>query len=543
MITLREALEMPVFATAQVVAGHAGLDNEISWVHIVEIPDAHYRWKRQGVLLLTAGYGLRNAPQRQTGLVPRLVEQGFAGMVFSTGYYFDHVPEVIRLEAQRSGFPLIETGREVLFIEITEAILEQIVNRQYHLLQQSTQIHEQLTGLVLEGGDLQSLATALARLLERSVTIESASLRVLAAAQYGSVDEARTRSVNGGRTSAELAQHLLDEGIYDRLLQRKGPLHVAPRPDLGMHMERIVAPVLVEGEIFGYIWIIAGDRPLTDLDELAIARGATGAALILFKEQAVHAAEAALRGDFLEQLLRDAGDLTALSEGARRLNYRLERPHQVLLARGISPGGSALHTFPDDVGDWLREQGLEALLVWRDENLVLVLENEQEEAGERLAQDLVHAISHPARRILVGVGGLSPPGTGLRNSFSQASQAVEIGAALGKQEGALSFSSLGLLNWLHHLPEVVLEANRFYQKICNLAEYDAGRNGQLLKSLETYLDHGSALLEASEALYVHRNTLLHRLERLETILEIDLHDPWQRQNLFAAIKAYRLHTG
>jgi purine catabolism regulator len=543
MLTLRQALEMPVFATAQVVAGHAGLDNEISWVHIVEIPDAHYRWKRHGVLLLTAGYGLRDAPKRQVGLVARLVEQGFAGMVFSTGYYFDHVPEAIRLEAERSGFPLIETGREVLFIDITEALLEQIVNRQYHLLQQSTQIHEQLTGLVLEGGGLQSLAATLARLLERSVTIESPSLRVLAAAQYGNVDEARTRSVNGGRTSAELAQHLLDEGIYDQMLQRKGPLYVAPRPDLGMHMERIVAPILVEGEIFGYIWIIAGDRPLTDLDELAIARGATVAALILFKEQAVHDAEAALRGDFLEQLLRDAGDPTALSEGARRLNYRLERPHQVLLVRGISPGGSAVHTFPDDVGDWLHQQGLDALLVWRDENLVLVLEGEQEESGERLAQDLVRAISHPARRILVGVGGLSQPGAGLRNSFSQACQAAEIGAALGNQEGALSFSSLGLLNWLRHLPEDALEANTFYQKICNLAGYDAGRNGQLLKSLETYLDHGGALLEASDALYVHRNTLLHRLERLETLLEIDLRDPWQRLNLFAAIKAYRLHAG
>jgi purine catabolism regulator len=299
----------------------------------------------------------------------------------------------------------------------------------------------------------------------------------------------------------------------------------------------------VEGEIFGYIWIIAGDRPLTDLDELAIARGATVAALILFKEQAVHDAEAALRGDFLEQLLRDAGDPTALSEGARRLNYHLERPHQVLLVRGISPSGSAVHTFPDDVGDWLHEQGLDALLVWRDKNLVLVLEGEQEESGERLAQDLVRAISHPARRILVGVGGLSQPGAGLRNSFSQACQAAEIGAALGNQEGALSFSSLGLLNWLRHLPEDALEANTFYQKICNLAGYDAGRNGQLLKSLETYLDHGGALLEASDALYVHRNTLLHRLERLETLLEIDLRDPWQRLNLFAAIKAYRLHAG
>ena len=64
-----------------------------------------------------------------------------------------------------------------------------------------------------------------------------------------------------------------------------------------------------------------------------------------------------------------------------------------------------------------------------------------------------------------------------------------------------------------------------------------------LAELETMVTPAVADLEAAEALYVHRNTLLHRLERLETLLEIDLRDPWQRLNLFAAIKAYRLHSG
>ena len=63
-----------------------------------------------------------------------------------------------------------------------------------------------------------------------------------------------------------------------------GPLHIDPIPDLGMTMERIVAPIIVAHEIYGYIWIIAGDRPLTALDELAIEHAATVAALILFPE-------------------------------------------------------------------------------------------------------------------------------------------------------------------------------------------------------------------------------------------------------------------
>jgi PucR family transcriptional regulator, purine catabolism regulatory protein len=546
-LTIHKALKMPVLATARLVAGQAGLDNEITWVHIVDIPDAQYEWARRGVLLLTAGYGLRDSAERQASLIPTLVAQGFAGMILSVGYYFEETPAAIRQAADAAGFPLIEAPRDLLFIDVTEALLEEIVNHQYGLLQQATHIHEQLTQLVLQGGNLDQLAETLAGLLARSITIEDTAFRVLAAAQHGRVDEARRRSISHSRTTPEVAQRLLDKGIYDRLLEKMGPLRVAPMADLGMEMERFVAPIIVNREIHGYIWIIAGDSPLTDLDELAIGHAATVAALILFHEQTLGETEEAMRGDFLTQLLRQGVEESAVfSEQARRLQYRPQQPHQVLLIKGFPQAGGSSQRLFHEIEDWLRRHEEFALLVRRDSMLVLIIESDSHQRGKQVAQALVTQLGHPALPLLLGVGKVHSARNGrngVRQSYEEAQEVMAIAHRLKQQEGVLAFTDLGLLYWLHQLPPEVREGNAYLEFIQILVEYDAQRSIDLVNTLEAYLDHGGSLVDTAESLYIHRNTLLHRLQRIEKLTQIDLRDPWQRLNLHAAVKSYRLQQG
>ena len=403
MLTVREALQLPVLAAAHLVAGRAGLDNQISWVHIVDMPEARYEWQRRGVLLLTAGLGLHDDLEKQKALIPKLVAEGFAGLVLSQGYYFDHAPQVWRETADALAFPLIEVPRELLFIDITEAILKRIVNGQYSVLQQSNEIYEQLTRLVLQGADLDALAETLATLLQRAVTIEDTSFRVLGVGIQGEIDEARREAIANGRTTPFTAQKLLDAGIYDRLLQKMGTIHVPPMPELDMAMARYVAPIIVDRQIYGYVWIIAGERPLTELDELTMSHGTTVAALMMFKDQAVRKAEEALRGDFFEQLLQSSEHTPQFYEQARRLSYRLDKPHQVLLIHGLAQSGGDGRFSLNIAEKWLKTQVRPMLLVWHGDNLVVVLESAKEGVGLALAQTAVSELQHPAHKLLIGV--------------------------------------------------------------------------------------------------------------------------------------------
>lgn len=544
MLTVREALKLPALSAATVVAGQSGLDNVIEWVHIVDIPDAQFEYDRHGIFLLTTGQGLQNDSNAQLHLIPKLSNEGFAGLVWGLGFGFDSVPDQIQKSGDAHSFPIITVPPETHFVKISEEILDRITKRQFRLLQRSNTIHKQLTEIVLQGGTLQDLAVMLAKSLNRSISIEDASFRVLAYHQVGSIDEARKRSVENGRTPPDMAKLLLDRGIYSQLLQKMGALHIDPIPEAEMVMARVVAPIIVDREIYGYMWIVSGNRPFTELDELAMDQAATTAALLMFKEIAVKEATEALQGDFLEKVLSGNIHSVSFSEQAHRLGFRPEKPHQILLIQGTPKAGGNGRSLYESIQKWLHTLKAKPLLIARDKRVVLVLQSGDEESGRQLAQAMIKELSHPSCPLLIGIGKpyiVKQNAIGLKNSFEQAEEALQIGLALQIEEEVLLFSELGYNHWLYHLPDSQRDGNAYLNRIRELARYDDDRNTELVKTLEYYLDHGGSLVETAQALYIHRNTLLHRLERIKSLIQINLRDPLQRLNLHIAIKAYRLN--
>src|SRR3954469_4545869 len=94
----------------RLVAGEAGVENAVRWVHISELEDPT-PWLSGGELLLTTGMGLLDA-ERQRRLVQRLAPQGRAGPGLATGFAHDAVPEPLQAAAAELGFPLIEVPYE-----------------------------------------------------------------------------------------------------------------------------------------------------------------------------------------------------------------------------------------------------------------------------------------------------------------------------------------------------------------------------------------------------------------------------------------------
>lgn len=545
MLTVREALKLSVLSSSRLVAGEQGLDRLVEWVHIVDMPNAQFEYDQEGILLLTSGVGLQEEAA-QSELIKKLSNEGFAGLVWSVGSTFTAVPDLIKQEANKHDFPVIESPHDVLFVNVSKEILDQITKRQVRLLKRSNSIQGQLSNIVLKGGTLQELAETLATSIKRSISIEDSSFRVLASHQIGPVDESRKQTLKYGRTPPDMAQALIDSGIYTRLLQKMGPLSMKPMPEIDMPLERVVAPVIVDREIYAYMWIISGDRPFTELDELALEQAATVAALLLFKEMAVQEATEALRGDFLEELLHGNIDSVAFSEQAHRLGFQKDKAHQMLIIQGSPKAGGNGRSLYNNIQQWLHKLKARPLLVSRDKRIVLVLESGDESGGKQLAEALIQDLSHPACPLFIGIGQpatLKEQKDGLKISFEQAQEALQIGLALKRQEGILLFSELGLHHWLYHLPASRHDGNKYLGKIYELAAYDANRNTELVKTLESYLDHGGSLVDTADSLYIHRNTLLHRLERIKTLNQLDLRDPLHRLNLHIAVKAFRLNGG
>lgn len=533
MLTVRDTLELPIFEQAAVVAGAAGLDNVIRWVHIVTMPDSSwYEWTKGGELVLTVGFGLRANEEKQQQLIQTLVDHRIVGLVLSVGHYFEKTPDTIIEEANRLNFPIIEVPGSLPFVEVTEAIFTRIVNEQYDLLQRAQAIHDSLMNVVLNGGTLQELAAALAKILDKSITIESTGFRVLASAERGDIDEARERTLEAGRTTPEIIQYLQNTGIQHRLIKDKTPIKLSPQPDFGLEIERIVAPILVAQSLLGYMWIIADDSKLTDLDTVAVEQAATVAALLLYKDRAVQESQRAMRGDFFSQLLQAENySLTQLESQAEIFNFRLNRNYQVLVIESQNSSDNLANRVED-----VLHTDTPALIVLREKRVVVVLQTHHQPQGKRIARTLYDYLSRSEGDYIVGIGTAIRHLNDIGKSYSQALEAVTIAKSLKQDMGVYPFHDLGLLHWLLQLPDSALEDNRFYRAVHDLDV----RDRQLFETLEIFIEYGGSMKDAADSLFVHRNTLTYRLGRIEEITELDLRETHNQINLYVAFKAYRL---
>lgn len=68
-----------------------------------------------------------------------------------------------------------------------------------------------------------------------------------------------------------------------------------------------------------------------------------------------------------------------------------------------------------------------------------------------------------------------------------------------------------------------------------LIEHDRAHSGALLSTLAKYLYHAGNVTHAAKALYLHRSTLLHRLSRINSLISLDLADPYVRLALWVGV--------
>ncbi|SCE14714.1 PucR family transcriptional regulator, partial [Streptomyces sp. DfronAA-171] len=119
---------------------------------------------------------------------------------------------------------------------------------------------------------------------------------------------------------------------------------------------------------------------------------------------------------------------------------------------------------------------------------------------------------------------------GVRLGWFEARQAGSTGAGV-RTAAPLSLTGLLLGNLdlpLRELGDSVLAP---------LLRYDAEHGGELLRTLRTYLAHDARPAPAAEALTLHRNSLRHRLRRIEELTGRSLDRLDDRMELWLALHA------
>ena len=552
-ISIRDALDnLPILSSARVAAGEGGLWHAIRWTHIVDQPEV-FSWVREGDLLVTTAFALRDNLTSELGMVEQMAQKGLAGMLVSIGRYINAVPESMLAAANALDFPIVVIPWEIPLVEVTHAIHERIIREQYQVTEQLYHIHDVLSQLVLEGGGLAQLAGRLSELLQCSVAIEDENFRLQACSRFDPEDEARRRTLDGAVTPPEIQAYLAESGILEKMKSDPHPQRIQPIPHIGLRLERMLAPILVGPDLYGYIWIIASQRPFDQLDVQAVERAAHIAALILTRERSIFAAEQRVKAGLIENLLDPLGTQNpyALQEILRQ--FGLHGGCSVVVAEDPAASLSTPEALVRMAEQVQTDMGASGAAVEWNGRLLWMINPAAGDSAEQLARKLAERWNSRGGKLSAGISApvssapiSSAPTSGvteLRAAYQQAFQALQIGLSLSDgQTGVWSFERLGYLAWLNNLPAGLKAANPYARLVKEIAAYDADHSTAYLATLEASLQNQFNHSRTAQALFIHRNSLLKRLDRIQELWGIDFQDSQALLNLHLAILERKLNS-
>lgn len=418
------------------------------------------------------------------------------------------------------------------------------------VLEDSLHVFKELTSLLVKNKGIPAIAKKLADLTGNCVVVEDSFFDLIAVA--GSADQAANmvsvRPLIEGKGFAEQKRTLL------RDLQ---PTVFPAVPAEGHSRPRLVAPIVVGEEVWGYVSFISEshEQRFEASDIMVIDKVAMVLAMAFIKEKTAVEVEQRMGRSILKDLLRPDAAVEDVSIRARCLGYDLSKP-SYLIALDLSSFLHGHHQLHGDAG--LGLVGLKALEIasstLRSSQLpfVLALDNQAlfilSQAKDQYLESSVLPALERALQTCFGnqafaiiLGGLCRSLAELRQVCAEVSELLEVIRLLGVRTGIVRRGDFPLYLLLY---KVYKSGDLGWMK--GLVERNLGallrrdNNNVLIQTLSCYLEHGMHLQDTAKALFIHPNTLRYRLRTIEDALGADLRDPSISFNLLLAVKAHEL---
>lgn len=545
-ITVREALELGILPGAKMIAGSGGLNRQISYVDIMEVPDPD-KYLRNGLLLISSWYAIRDDEEAQCRLVNAAADADAAGFALKVERYLGRVSERVIAVADQRQLPIIEIAGNVPYIEITHPLLTKILSDQTFKLEYYLKVHKLFRRVALEGGDYTDIAKTLYSLIHNPVIMADDKGKLLAWFSEGELERA---SLQAGMT-------ILDNKDIVYLSYVNQYAYRQLEGDLG---EYLVFPIRIEADTYGY-WLIGEvNRPCTELDYLAIENASTIAALETTKRAAMTEIENYFRHDFVDELIR--GVLMSEDNAYARaavLGWEFVPPAAVIVA-DIDGFSTVVENKKDE--EYAKKVKLRMLAVIqavigactrsfivtsRSDSCIAVVNlpyNQRHKNPTKWLLNLLTKIQTELKSnlddISISVSASQPIWrlADVRTGYLEAFELLKISRLVSGPGQIATKDGLDTYRLFYHCGSE--EAMQAFCKelLAPLIKADTESCTDLIHTLRLYIENGASIKKTAQSLFIHENTLRYRLKKIESITGLDLRNPSHRFKLALALHIF-----
>lgn len=141
---------------------------------------------------------------------------------------------------------------------------------------------------------------------------------------------------------------------------------------------------------------------------------------------------------------------------------------------------------------------------------------------DKLAGSIVDTLSSEFyTHCMVGTGTVVDSIKDLARSFKEAQVALEVGKVFDTETTIVSYNNLGIARLIYQLPTTLCDM--FLKEVFKRGSIDS-LDHETLFTIQRFFENNLNVSETSRKLFVHRNTLVYRLEKIKKITGLDLRE-------------------
>ena len=141
---------------------------------------------------------------------------------------------------------------------------------------------------------------------------------------------------------------------------------------------------------------------------------------------------------------------------------------------------------------------------------------------EKEAQDILHqAQTEYAAKILIGISSVVEKLKDLARAYKEARIALDVGKVFDVECPIMSYENLGIGRLIYQLPTTLCDI--FLQEVFKNGSLDS-LDRETLMTIQCFFENNLNVSETSRKLFVHRNTLVYRLEKIRKLTGLDLRE-------------------
>lgn len=521
-LTVRDILSLGGLRDASIVAGNGGVNNIVDSISVLEVADSNIsKWVLKNELYITSFYAIHTNIEKQKEVIRALHKSGGCGLVLChiDMWIKDIDKEIIEL-CNTIDFPLIVANSEVSYVEILNPIIEKLMKINIDNFQLLLSTQNKLIEQVANKEELEDIFNNISSMFEQEIL-------------FLDLDNNCIFSKNADKNTIKTVEDYLRLN-FNTINSECDKFNYCIK-NIGQK-KKVLYPIKTIGKFYGFV-VVGYEEERFEHTLRKIENIAKICTLIYTKKSRIQELEEINIQDYIGDLItwNFRSEEVALKAGldinwdivnkTRLMIININSIQENLSSKGVKDiQNYAKKVLYPTLSQEVKYSNPNNLIGFRSDVVFILLHSNNDKIKDKdkassLGQRILKICNNDfIGSVSIGISNHMEEVTEIPKAYKEATSAAIMGRNLFGENRVVKYNELGFFPLLKDLKfnddiRVIID-----YLLAPLIDYDRANGTDLIETLKNLLDNNMNISTVAKDMYLHKNTVLYRKNKITEIL-------------------------